>query len=582
MGDYRGIEPMNFTGNLSENWKLWRQRFENYLVASEIGKKDESIQVAQLIHYIGVEGIRIYNTFTLNEDDNKKLKKVLKCFENHFLPKKNLSYERFKFFTRRQAENEPMEQFITDLKNLALTCELSDLKDSLIKNLIICGLQNEELRLKLLDEDDKHDLHSAIQVCIRYENTKEQSNIITKNKSASATVEIEAIHRQEQLSSRSRNNKQAAAAVSMYSNPIAGPSRLQSRGKSQDQARGRTQPANSKSGQSYQSPRFRGQRLKANNGVCYRCGSAHGKNQCPAYGKKCNACGHFNHFSKVCQKNKIHVVNFENDDQFTDDNYVFIGSVENCNVKDNSWYISMLLNNKQQFNFKLDTGAMANIIPTKVLKVINLEEKHLIKTDLRLKSYTNNDLPIIGTCFLNCQYKNKICTLEFFVVESNSPCILGLDSCKKLNLIKRVDIIDNVGDAQNYYEKFVQKNSDLFKGIGCMKNKYHIELIDNAKPVVHPPRKIAVPLLKQFKNTIIELENNGIIKKVDEPTDWVNSIVIVRKKNGSLRICLDPRDLNLAIKREHFQLPTIDQITSKLSGAKFFSKLDANSGFWQV
>ena len=74
----------------------------------------------------------------------------------------------------------------------------------------------------------------------------------------------------------------------------------------------------------------------------------------------------------------------------------------------------------------------------------------------------------------------------------------------------------------------------------------------------------------------------GVIEKVDHPTAWVNSLVIVEKKGGGLRICLDPRDLNTAIQREHYQLPTIEEIASRLSGSKFFTVLDANSAFWQI
>ena len=74
-----------------------------------------------------------------------------------------------------------------------------------------------------------------------------------------------------------------------------------------------------------------------------------------------------------------------------------------------------------------------------------------------------------------------------------------------------------------------------------------------------------------------------MIKKVDQPTDWVNSLVIAEKsKTGKLRICLDPRDLNKAIKREHFQLPTIEVITTRLSSATVFNKLDPNNGYWQI
>ena len=63
----------------------------------------------------------------------------------------------------------------------------------------------------------------------------------------------------------------------------------------------------------------------------------------------------------------------------------------------------------------------------------------------------------------------------------------------------------------------------------------------------------------------------------------MNAMVAVEKKNtDKLCICIDPRPLNKAIKHEHYSLPTIEQITMRLSGAKYFSTLDARSGFWQI
>lgn len=73
---------------------------------------------------------------------------------------------------------------------------------------------------------------------------------------------------------------------------------------------------------------------------------------------------------------------------------------------------------------------------------------------------------------------------------------------------------------------------------------------------MNPPRKIPAALRKRVKKALQDMEDNGVIRKVDEPTDWVSSMVIVEKPNKKLRICLDPRNLNKAIKREHFQLPT--------------------------
>ena len=66
-----------------------------------------------------------------------------------------------------------------------------------------------------------------------------------------------------------------------------------------------------------------------------------------------------------------------------------------------------------------------------------------------------------------------------------------------------------------------------------------------------------------------------------ELTDWILNLVIVEKKNGSLHICLDPRDLNKAVKREHYKIPTAREVSSHLSG-KNFSMLDRKDGFWQI
>lgn len=55
---------------------------------------------------------------------------------------------------------------------------------------------------------------------------------------------------------------------------------------------------------------------------------------------------------------------------------------------------------------------------------------------------------------------------------------------------------------------------------------------------------------------LVRMEKDGFIAKVDIPTEWVSFLVIVEKPDGTLRICLDPRDLNKAIKRGHFQLPS--------------------------
>ena len=85
-----------------------------------------------------------------------------------------------------------------------------------------------------------------------------------------------------------------------------------------------------------------------------------------------------------------------------------------------------------------------------------------------------------------------------------------------------------------------------------------------------------------LKGTLDDLVQQDIIAPVQQPTPWVSSMVVVPKKDGKLRICLDPRDLNKAIRREHYPLPTIEDIATCLHGAKVFTVLDVHKGFWHV
>ena len=78
------------------------------------------------------------------------------------------------------------------------------------------------------------------------------------------------------------------------------------------------------------------------------------------------------------------------------------------------------------------------------------------------------------------------------------------------------------------------------------------------------------------------MEKLGVIMKVTDPTAWIHSLVIAKKKNNKIRVSLDSSDLNRAVMHEHFPMQTKENVISRISNAKVFSVLDANHGFWQV
>ena len=142
---------------------------------------------------------------------------------------------------------------------------------------------------------------------------------------------------------------------------------------------------------------------------------------------------------------------------------------------------------------------------------------------------------------------------------------------------ERSDVPSNVKSNSILFEFL-----DVYTEVGCLEGDYSIRVDDNIPPVVHPSRKVPVPLRETLKTELDNLVKNGILAKLTEPTSWVSSLVIVKKPNGKKRVCLDPRDLNGAIKRSHYPPPTIEEVSTRLSRARVFRVLDATCGFWQV
>ena len=124
----------------------------------------------------------------------------------------------------------------------------------------------------------------------------------------------------------------------------------------------------------------------------------------------------------------------------------------------------------------------------------------------------------------------------------------------------------------------------VFDGrLGKYPGQYRICLSDEANPKINPPRRFPHKMIKPLKRRLEEMvKTQVVIEPVDHPTDWVNSMVCTEKKDGSLRVCLDPRHLNKHIKREHFTIPTFQEIVSRVGQPTLFTIVDQSSAFWQI
>ena len=154
----------------------------------------------------------------------------------------------------------------------------------------------------------------------------------------------------------------------------------------------------------------------------------------------------------------------------------------------------------------------------------------------------------------------------------------------------------SVADLPLTQEKVESTYADVFEGLGKFPgDPYKLRLKPDAVPAKHRPRKVPVHLQDAFHEEIERLVKTDVLEKVTEPTEWVNSFVIVEKVidssnahspnhviKKSICLCIDPKDLNEALEREPYYSRTIDELISMFSGAKVFTIVDMDKGYWQV
>jgi aerobic-type carbon monoxide dehydrogenase small subunit (CoxS/CutS family) len=133
MNDIRGPGELNFEStNLSEAWAKWERSMQYYLVV-RCKDRSEDEKVAIFMCMIGRQGQDIRDTFELDEDkDGEEIMTVeilIQKFEQYCKP--NLIVERHRFLTRNQEQSETIDQYVTELKTLATSCECGDFKDDL-------------------------------------------------------------------------------------------------------------------------------------------------------------------------------------------------------------------------------------------------------------------------------------------------------------------------------------------------------------------------------------------------------------------------------------------------------------------
>ena len=190
--------------------------------------------------------------------------------------------------------------------------------------------------------------------------------------------------------------------------------------------------------------------------------------------------------------------------------------------------------------------------------------------------------------YTNCQWRKY----KFYVVDVDGPAILGLRACKQMHIVttnavkSSVNCPASVGKAQKPTVTSIadlkKQFSDQFDRIGSFEGKASLFLKQDATPSIDAPRQCSIHLKARLQQELDTVENDGIIRKIEHHTDWCSSITTSVEKDGSLRVCLDPKRLNDSLKRSPHKIPTLEELNPEFAVARVFSKMDANAGYWPI
>ena len=197
MGTISQCKPMSLEGNLYANWCEWKTNFHKFLSAANLTDVPESRLNALLLHFIGKPAFKIFESFNLNYE-NVSHSCIIDKFESHFSPKINVTKQRSIFLSRKQHKDESLESFKSDLFKLYSFCKFSNKSKSLVKDIFINGLHEQQLRNYLL-EQDLSTFDEILKAALNFQISDISSDFPVINKSASTSMLVSDINATQSL-----------------------------------------------------------------------------------------------------------------------------------------------------------------------------------------------------------------------------------------------------------------------------------------------------------------------------------------------------------------------------------------------
>ena len=553
-------------------WTQWFSAFENYVLAMGGSDCPAPRKKALLLHCLGLEGQRIYNSLPPRAnppEGSNDYKDAVFVLESHFKPRVNVVAMRHRFRQRSQQPGESVDMYIAALRDLCNNCKFDSMDnpvDEMIRDQLVEKTISSKVREKLLMESDLT-LDKAITLARTVEETGKDIKILSGHSSVNAVM-------QKKSPSVKKSTKSSAH---------------------------------------YNKPNFDGQ-SKFPSRYCFRCGSPNhlaNSSTCVARNKQCSVCGKMGHFGKYCRtpqasdpnkrKSTVNEVVCESSDE-SDYNYddIMVLATDGIAVKQRPVYCTVKINHIPH-RIMVDTGSGVTLISNKFYRKHFVQEA-LEEPDQQLSSYTSHPIHILGALKASVMYKNRVVICNLYVV-NNDKSILGRDLITALQLsVTKVGntltcdtVSDNCNDTESVHmsksdivlPSYLSDFQDMFQEqisgkLNIIKGFVHkVKVNDKVEPVQQKLHRLPFSIRDKVSQELKRLENLDVIEKIDS-SEWVSPIVVSWKKNNTIRICVDLRQVNKAVIPDRYPLPKIDELISELRNAKYFSQLDLASAYHQM
>lgn len=528
--------------NINSRWKKWKRSFEIYAAANNIVDNDRKKNL--MLHSAGINFQDLYFALPGSVDTPRaglnEYVAMIEILDEHFNLTVNVPYERQLFRRASQEANESLDQYIIRLRQLAASCEYTVVDDE-IRDQIMEKVFSVELKKRFY----------------------EKANITLKE-----ICEIGKAFDQMklQISSLDKLEKEDVNKIAV--------------------------------------------RRNENNSSCFRCGyfgHSKGDSRCPAIDKKCNKCGYVGHFASKCfRQNSSDVssaggssnrysgprVNNRNNDKrnqikqvVEEDTDVEEGTVRHLKSAphQNDYVFAIRGNDKfssdlvftvggVEIEMLVDSGSSVNVVDENTWNELKRNQVKVLQqskySDKVLNPYGGGkSLVVIGVFKAEMSIGQNTVVDNIYVIQGKGSSIVGRSTATQLEVLK-IGVGINAVNASK-----IGKLNDV---------QVNIYYDDKIQPKYQQFRRIPYPLQQKVESALEDLQNNDIIEEADGRTTWVSPLVVVPKQNGSIRLCVDMREVNKAIIRERFMLPTIEDVLLEVRKAKFFSKLDISNAFHQI